>query len=268
MSTGEHSPRFSCSINNLHPHGGARMALHRLIHRLDYSFNETICDRPGSVINIIMKVGGAERYPEVNDSAPTRNLVADGKAEDGSKWRLQVSPLNMFIVFEWLAPRRIGNILKDPDVKASFDILEAIQKHSQIDETTRAGFRVFSYAHLAGSNVLESTLRRIDPDVVELLTKRAGEIADVGINFDGKTENGLSYSARHGPYFDKEHKKYFDLLKDEQVSGEENYNFITDIDFAQNNFRIKGQWSYGWCRALLDQANNVTEGLMKTGSKK
>lgn len=240
------------------------MPLHRLLHRLDYPFNEFICDRPGSVIRTMMDVG-KQRIPEVNDSAPNRTLITEGVSED-VRWRLQFTPLNAFVGIEWASPRNIGTVLKDADASAIFDVVTAVFDISHIDLMNRAGLRLFSYTDIQHESPLHACLSKLDKGITSVVERSAGEITDVGINFDGKIDGGLTYSLRHGPYFKSEQHKYFELLKEDWELGDV-YNFIVDVDFAQSNFRMKGQGPYKWSRALLERAQHLTEGLFKTGSK-
>jgi hypothetical protein len=240
------------------------MPLHRLLHRLDYSFNEIICDRPGFIINNMMEASD-QRIPEVKDAAANRMLVADVTTEDNDvRWRVQVTPLNAYIGIEWKAPREIGNILKDPEVSAAFDVLTKVFEIAQIDLVARAGLRLFSFETINEGEPLQNALGKLERQIVSNVEKFGGKISDLGINFDGSSEDGIKFSVRHGPYFEAEQNRYFDLLKENWEVGKR-YNFIADVDFAQANFRMKGQGPYKWSRSLLEKAKNLTDSLLKTG---
>lgn len=241
------------------------MPLHRLLHRLDYQFNEFISDRPGAVINKMLETGDP-RIPEIKDITANRMLVADVATADGdTRWRVQVTPLNAYLAVEWRSPREIGTILRDPEVMAAFKVFVGVFELSNVDLITRAGLRFFAYRNIPGGETLQKSLTKLDPGLLSTVKNFAGEVKDVGINFEGQNDDGIAFSIRHGPYFKSEQHKYFEFLTDHWEAGD-SYNYIVDVDFAQTNFRMKGQGPNKWSRALLDRAEHLTNGLFATGT--
>jgi hypothetical protein len=233
------------------------MHTHRILYRLDFPFNDKICDSPGKVIRTIMEVGG-EHYPEVGDTPLKRIASAQGSSDgDRIKWQLQVGTLFITLSVEWVVGQKPKNVLSVPEVEDALKLIDELRLKFEVDQLNRAGFRIFLFDKVENLNTLEKLADQIDGQLATSISAALGEAKDLAIVLQGEGNDGVNFRISIGPCFEHERNRYIEILG--HVDDFASYNLVCDIDLSQMNFRSKGQTSKAWIKSLTQRITDLEQ---------
>lgn len=238
------------------------MQTHRVIYRLDYPFNDKMCDQPGKVIRTIMD-GGGERYSEVQDSPLKRMASVEGTTnEGGRRWKLQVAPLYIVLSMEWGEGLVLNELLSVPEFKDALDVIDQLKRVFDVDQIDRAGLRSFLFENIQDVNTLKVFTKQFDEGLITKVKGSLGDINDIALVCEGEGGDSTIYRLSLGPYFEREYSKYLELVS--PTEGFESYNVICDCDLSQKNFRSRGHTSSAWIKTLLPRMKKFERDIGET----
>jgi len=211
------------------------MKIYKTIYRLDFQLAYKILDKLGDYLHDI-----EERFKEKPFSSGKGNVDLIQRAlsffsalgDDRFIINLDLTTLNGAIDFQ--NGVEIDKLSKNPYLVAVDSIINKLEGDHQ-SKYNRTGIR--SYIIAKSEELTFDKINGYMWDCNKVIGKPIDELfkknQDIGIIFEGQSDDQVNISARIGPYRKEEQKKYFSLPHDDIEEG-----LILDIDIWQNNISI------------------------------
>lgn len=237
------------------------MRVHRLIFRLDFNRpNFAIIDSPGRVMQLLSEMGGAEYWPEFQDSAASRTISGSARDEkDGTFRQFTSEPTAMHFLIESVNGFNFSSLTSDKTISTLFKGVHSFCEAFKIENFSRVGIRfiVLGNVTTTAPSLLPKVESLIDKELHDCVRSTLGEVKDVGWAFDGEEADKLKYHFRMGPYAMDETKKYFSAETAKRIEESGGVaNFVSDLDFYEQNFAMTVRASQ-WCKEPIDKSQKL-----------
>jgi hypothetical protein len=231
-------------------------AIH-VIYRLDFPRNYSLIDGVGQVSKILMEQG-ASVFSDYGEDVPTRKLIARAFNEERSVFRsMTVEPTTIVLDFESAHGFELRRLEDIDDFRSLLELAEQVVTQFKVTKITRAGLRFFFVGIGPGS--FEAAKDRTVGELGKVLVapaRKLGPISDVGLSLDGRSDDGISYHYRGGPFQRKNDLPRVLQQVHEQFPEDAEYDLLLDLDQYEESFNY-GPSNIKWWRPIAETARAV-----------
>ncbi|MDY0223644.1 MAG: hypothetical protein RBR67_21180 [Desulfobacterium sp.] len=220
------------------------MPIYGAIFRLDFEPVYEIFDSPGKIMKELhtKKIAKTLLLPDLLEQNDKRIITARFVSKIRDEMRsLSVEPISIHGTFETVDGVEIER-LNDYNVFTKLvQLVDTFRQDYNINNLFRCGLRLFIFDTIGnkdGHSSIDKTKDLIDRNLTDDFQKIFGNIKDVGIAFDGTSEDDISYKFKCGPYSTKGFDKHLSVTN-ELFDKNTNHDFIADVDIFEKNFRLR-----------------------------
>lgn len=237
------------------------MTVHRVIFRIDYTYNYAMVDAQGEIMRMVMGLGENFWGSGLSESQAERTISAKFVDESKKTARhVSVSPGHFVFGVESAKGWTIAALETDQSIGKLFGLAAEFCAKFHIEHFERAGFRLFTFGSKFGG--FDKSLARfeagIDSAIKNAVKTSVGNFTDICLVFDGRYDEKAAYSLRMGPYSSNEARKYFEQI---QLVDEFGYDYICDFDYFEKSFSLKSVRPAKWAMPAAARAEKLVAEL-------
>ena len=247
------------------------MPICRFIFRLDFKVNFDIIDSPGKILRLLsdLKKGNEPLFLDLSEDGQKRLITGRYISREKKKsYNFTVEPISIHGGMEAVEGVDIEK-LEDNDILINLvKTTNKLRKEYHIADLVRCGFRMIFFDNIGDSveNVTLAIKKMLNNNFIQEFTSNIGNIEDIAIALDGTHEDAIKFHFRCGPYHkDEAQKKQYLSLFASTIDKDQEFNFIADLDFYEENFSLAEAVSFQkWLQPVISKANNSISTIKST----
>lgn len=235
----------------------------RLIWRLDFEPSYSFLDNRGKALKALRSTD-EKLFAQVSDGTVVNSFAGQTQNDLGSH-TMSIEATAISGSIEWNNGIDLGLMSRSDTFRGMDRTLSELIPIYELRAVRRAGIRFIGVAGRKSDATTKDRYQELlSNKVLDDAAQHLGDLKDVGLVLEGRSEDGISYRANYGPFA----LKNVNMFLSAPTSGDRevfyrHFSKFFDVDFYEINTAFLSGSLYRWARTKIDKMASFSESITK-----